>query len=307
MTAPARGIDEGGRPCGRRARAAVAGAHTAAPERWPLPVLALAAAGNWMPRASAAAGDAGARWLGLLALLALALPWLALALREHLRTRRRRHRHGQEAERERAARALHDALLQDIQGVLLGIQAAADRIPADDPLRRRLEQALDRAEEVLVASRDRARQLLRTQAAASGLVAGLVAVGEELAQDGAVRFRHAARGRARALEPAVRDACLRIGRDALIAAFQRSDGRTVRLRVEHAPEALRVRVRAGAVAADALAGLRADADRIGAEVAVEPQPDGGAEVVLRVAAARAYAPRRARWRWPWRRRGGEGP
>src|ERR1700754_4449510 len=43
------------------------------------------------------------------------------------------------AERGRAFADLHDALLQDVQGLTLSLQAIADQMPPNAPVRRRLE------------------------------------------------------------------------------------------------------------------------------------------------------------------------
>jgi hypothetical protein len=61
------------------------------------------------------------------------------------------------AERERIARDLHDTLLQGVQGLIWRFQAAADRIPADQPARHLLEQSLDRADKLLEESRDKVK------------------------------------------------------------------------------------------------------------------------------------------------------
>jgi len=61
------------------------------------------------------------------------------------------------AERERAFMELHDALLQDVQGLTLSLQAIADQMPPNEPTRLRLEGALDRADEFLARGRERVR------------------------------------------------------------------------------------------------------------------------------------------------------
>ena len=61
------------------------------------------------------------------------------------------------AERERAFVELHDALLQDVQGLTLSLQAIAYQMPRNEPARLRLEHALDQADELLARSRERVR------------------------------------------------------------------------------------------------------------------------------------------------------
>jgi signal transduction histidine kinase len=61
------------------------------------------------------------------------------------------------AELERAFAELHDALLQDVQGLTLSLQAIAERMPPDEPARLRLEHVLDQADEFLASGRKRVR------------------------------------------------------------------------------------------------------------------------------------------------------
>jgi signal transduction histidine kinase len=67
----------------------------------------------------------------------------------------RRHLEARLDERERASRELHDMLVQGIQGLILRFQAVAERIPPREPARDMMEKALERADEVLVTTRDR--------------------------------------------------------------------------------------------------------------------------------------------------------
>jgi signal transduction histidine kinase len=60
---------------------------------------------------------------------------------------------------ERAARDLHDALLQGTQGLILNLQVIASDLPVGHALRLRIEGVLDHADEVLAQSRDSAQRL----------------------------------------------------------------------------------------------------------------------------------------------------
>jgi hypothetical protein len=60
-------------------------------------------------------------------------------------------------EGERAFAELHDALLQDVQGLTLSLQAIADQMPPNAPTRLRLEHALDQADALLARGRERVR------------------------------------------------------------------------------------------------------------------------------------------------------
>jgi signal transduction histidine kinase len=65
------------------------------------------------------------------------------------------------AERERAFAELHDALLQDVQGLTLSLQAIADQMPPNAPARLRLEHVLDQADMLLASGRERVRGACR--------------------------------------------------------------------------------------------------------------------------------------------------
>lgn len=95
----------------------------------------------------------------LCALLVGVLLWFLLSLRVRILTRRMRIRVAERTnERERIARELHDTLLQGIQGLMLRFHVAAQSV-GDDSVRRELEDAMDRADDVLVDGRERVRAL----------------------------------------------------------------------------------------------------------------------------------------------------
>ena len=98
------------------------------------------------------------------ALLGLALAFLVVLAAWWLLGRHRLRGHSKRmqvlmdhriAERERAFAEQHDALLQDVQGLTLSLQAIADQMPPNEPARLRLEHALDRADELLARGRER--------------------------------------------------------------------------------------------------------------------------------------------------------
>jgi signal transduction histidine kinase len=102
----------------------------------------------------------GGAFLGsaLVFLVVLAALWLLVRYRLRQHSKRMQvlmdHRI---AERERVFAELHDALLQDVQGLTLSLQAIADQLPPNEPARLRLEHALDQADELLARGRKRVR------------------------------------------------------------------------------------------------------------------------------------------------------
>ncbi|UWX03851.1 hypothetical protein H1235_15290 [Pseudoxanthomonas sp. NC8] len=159
-------------------------------------------------------------WFLLLCVLtAVGGLWLAYLMRlkqlgRHIRGRlQERH-----AERERIARELHDTLLQSIHGLILRFQAVSETLPPLDPARSAMEQALQRADDVLVEGRDRVLDLRATAPDAGDLEELLEAVGEELAPLCEACFEVTATGSAEMLDPIVRDELYRIGREAMLNA-----------------------------------------------------------------------------------------
>lgn len=101
------------------------------------------------------------RWFALLCILiAAGLLWLFYRWRLGILAERARGRfEAQLAERERIARELHDTLLQGFQGLMLRFQSVVELLPLGHRARATLEGALERADDVLLESRERVHSL----------------------------------------------------------------------------------------------------------------------------------------------------
>jgi uncharacterized protein HemX len=88
-------------------------------------------------------------WLLLLAFIFAAAIVVCIC---HARLRRLR-------DRERLAREVEDALVQNAQGLILNVHGIVKKLAENDPLRKRVEAALDRADEKLSEDRDRVQDL----------------------------------------------------------------------------------------------------------------------------------------------------
>ncbi|MFC5741314.1 sensor histidine kinase [Dyella tabacisoli] len=236
----------------------------------------------------------------LLMLFLLRLRQMTMLLHDRLEERH--------AERERIARELHDTLLQAVQGLVLRFQAVAERIPARDPIRLMIDKALDRADDVLIEGRDRVRDLRTTAETIRDLPRALALVGEELAQDYPVAFRVIVGGATRVLNPIVREEIYRIGREALLNAFQHAKAHAIEVEIDHATDHLRLRVRDDGQGIDpiilehgrkpghwGLAGMRERATRIGATLDIWAGAGSGTEVDLRVPAHAVYCDGNRSW------------
>jgi signal transduction histidine kinase/ligand-binding sensor domain-containing protein len=205
------------------------------------------------------------------------------------------------AERERIARDLHDTFLQGVQGLILKFDAAAKQIPPDEPARQAMDNALDRADEVMAEGRDRVRNLRDTNLSLGDLPTAFTRVVDENSQDGKVTFRTVVEGRVRELSPIVLEESYCIGREALINALAHSQGHNVEAEFTYSRQQFRLRIRddgrgieseileaGGRPGHFGLQGMRERADRINAQLKLWSGADTGTEVELLVPATTAY-------------------
>jgi signal transduction histidine kinase/ligand-binding sensor domain-containing protein len=204
------------------------------------------------------------------------------------------------AERERIARELHDTLLQGMQGLIWRFQAAADRIPPDQPARQLMEQSLDRADKLLEESRDKVKDLRPAGSGTLNLEQALAREGEHLAQDQSTNFRVNVQGTPRDLHPIVREEGLLIAREALGNAFRHAEAKDIEVELTYGESAFHLRVRDDGRGIDAtvlaggrpghfgLTGMRERAKKLGAHLDVWSKPNAGSEIDLRIPADVAY-------------------
>ncbi len=213
-------------------------------------------------------------------------------------------------ERERIARELHDTLLQSTQGLTLRFQAVANRIAADDPVRASLDEALDRADQVIAEGRDRVLDLRVPAYTSNELPEALAAAGDDLAQGRAIAFRATVEGNARELERKIEEEAYRIAREALLNAFRHAGAGTIEVQITYTDEDLRIRVRDDGHGIDeatlatgsrpghwGLTGMRERAQKAGATLELWSRRAAGTEIELRIPAAVAYKQQRALSRW----------
>jgi signal transduction histidine kinase/ligand-binding sensor domain-containing protein len=214
-------------------------------------------------------------------------------------------------ERERIARELHDTLLQGFQGLVLRFQGAIKQIPGQEPSRRLMVEALDRADEALLEGRNRVRDLRSETAMVNELSESLRACIEELASDYPIEASVTEVGTRQPLHPIVRDEAYRIAREALSNAFQHSKASKIEAEISYHSENVRVIVRddGGGINQSilndgrsghwGLSGMRERAEKIGAQFSIWSSPGAGTEIDLIIPAKVAYYrhPRRSLFNW----------
>lgn len=239
--------------------------------------------------------------------------WLLYSLRmKQVATRTRAGLEVKLAERERIARELHDTLLQGFQGLVLRFQSVANRLPKEEPLRPEMDQALDRAEAVLVEGRDRVREL---RTATGDLTQHLIAIADNLAVDWPASFNLTIEGTPRALHPAVSDEIRQIGEEAIHNAFRHARARSIEVVLTYRTRELYLNLRDDGIGLPAdviatggrdghfgLVGLRERARRIGGTVTISSGANAGTEITLSVPGASAYIGKRLPWTWQKRLR-----
>ena len=238
----------------------------------------------------------------MLALLALSLTWLLFRLRIRQLTAEIQSRMAERlGERERIARELHDTLLQGFHGLLLRFQVVNQLIPKNEKAHEIMEDAMNRADELMSESRERIRNLRRETGAVAALPEALSAIGEERRTDVSIGFRLLVEGAPREMDPMVRDEMYLIGREAMVNAFTHSRGSMIEVEVNYDQSGVRLRVRddgkgippeiirSGGVSGHwGLSGMKERALKIGGQFKIWNRTGAGTEVELKVPAALAY-------------------
>lgn len=243
-------------------------------------------------------------WFLVLAVLAtMLLLWAALALRvRQVATRIRSRLEASLEERERIARELHDTFLQSVQGLTLKFQSAMEKIPAGEPARDLMEQALDRADGVLVEGRNRVTALRHSTRAQRDFTAAIRQLVSQVSEDTTVDVRLTVEGASYGLHPVVAEEAERILSEGLTNALRHANARTIRIEILYSRRELTVRLvddgrgfeegvlhAAPAGGHWGLAGMRERARKIKAQFEIASRPGAGTSIELRVSANIAYA------------------
>ncbi len=263
------------------------------------------------------------RWFfGLCILAAAGLMWILFLLRlQQLKARVRWQLEARLVERERIARDLHDTFLQGVQGLMLRFQSVTERIPKEEPARRLMEQALDRADQVLADGRDRVTELRDATYQSLPLPEALRIVGDDLGRDHVAEFSLSVEGEPRDLHPIVREESYRVAAEAITNAYRHAHARHIKVHIEFGKGGLSVRVADDGHGFDALQrvpttpsghwglkGMRERAARIRGQLEISSDPATGSIVALHIPARRAYAKGPGGWgklRQAWNRVAGK--
>jgi signal transduction histidine kinase/ligand-binding sensor domain-containing protein len=177
----------------------------------------------------------------LIAFLMIALIWMVHRLRLSRMAQRVREKLEERLdERERIARELHDTLLQSIQGMVLMVDNAAQRLSSQAE-KDSIERALVLADAAIREGRDQV-QGLRHEHAPGELFKTLHQFGTELAEGTACKFVPALIGEPRELHAIVGEEFRAITKEALSNAFRHAGAARIELQVHYGASELRVTV-----------------------------------------------------------------
>jgi len=203
------------------------------------------------------------------------------------------------SERERIARELHDTLLQGIDGLILRFQSIANRLRPDEPIRTLMDEALERADDVLSESRDSMKNLRPSQSPLD-IFGCLCGNGRRESLGSAGKFSCRFGGNGAKTPPIVRDEVARIGNEAIANAIKHSRAENIEVSVVYLRNRIVVTVTddGASISEDVLkhgrhghfglTGMRERAERIKANLSVSSGVGAGTTVTLIVPAAIAY-------------------
>ncbi len=244
-------------------------------------------------------------WFRLAAAAAVVvLLWLAFTMRLRYVTSQVEARLSErQAERVRIARELHDTLLQGFHGLMARFQVVANA--AGEPTSAKLEEILERADQLLVQSRDRVRDLRSADEGGSPLSDALQSLAFRLERDGSVPIDVVLGGTPVALNSDVHYEVLAIAKEALTNACRHASATAIRCELTYTrshllltctdngrgidPAVLRAGGRDGHWG---LSGMEERAREIGATLRIRSNPAQGTKIELKVKARIAYSVRR---------------
>jgi ligand-binding sensor domain-containing protein/signal transduction histidine kinase len=200
-------------------------------------------------------------------------------------------------ERTRIAGELHDTLLQGFLSASMQLDVAADCVPAESPLKPRLNHILELMSQVSEEGRKALQGLRSPDSASLSLEQAFAQIEKEFARKASekeVEFRVVVEGRPQPLHPVLRDELYRIGREALINAFRHSGGKRIEVELGYSEKRFRLVITDSGCGMDdevlttgreghwGLRGMRERAERIGAQLRVWSRAEMGTRVELTV-------------------------
>lgn len=199
---------------------------------------------------------------------------------------------GVAAERQRLARDIHDTLAQGFTSIVMLLEAAEASLPAGDPARRHVAQALRSARDNLAESRRVVLALRPSQLGEGELLDALQRLAVRLREETGLHTDAVVTGTPRRLDPPVQTAILRVAQEALSNVRRHAAARHVSLTLSYIDDMVVLDVQddgcgfdprlVGAAAEQARgigqSGMRERLEELGGTLAVESVPGEGTTV-----------------------------
>jgi signal transduction histidine kinase len=191
------------------------------------------------------------------------------------------------AERTRFARDIHDTLAQGFTGIMMQLNAAEQRLPADAPDAR---THIEKARELANASLDEARRSVAALRIASGsLLDAIEQTARKLISDSGVQLDTKLEGQPYALPELCEANLLRIAQEALTNAVRHSGTARIGIRLAYRTGSVELEVgdsgrgMSGAEPSGfGVDGMRERARQIGGEIQILSDPGRGTRIVVTV-------------------------
>jgi signal transduction histidine kinase len=213
-------------------------------------------------------------------------------------------------ERIRIARELHDTLLQSIHGLMLRIHFAAEELPVDEPVRKPLQLALQRADDVFVEARQRIEFLRDEVPEEPDFALQLAKVAEDLDLHQFMSFQIIEEGERRFLKNDAQSELCRIAREALINTLHHAKAKSTEISLVYERNELSMKCSDTGIGIPidvmkigrrsghwGLIGMKERAASIEAKFQVWSAPGAGTQIEIRVPARRAYRFPASNSRW----------
>jgi signal transduction histidine kinase len=204
------------------------------------------------------------------------------------------------AERKRIAQDLHDTVLQEFLGASLQLQVAVDQLPANSPVKLRLNRVVEVMGRVVEGVRLAVCGLRSSSTEGLDLAEAFARIPKDLGTGDQIEFRVLALGSPRRLNPVVGDEVYGIGHEALVNAFRHSRATRIEVELQYTATRFRLVVRDDGCGIDSgvlysgrdghwgLPGMRERAERIGARLRVWSRRAAGTELELAIPARVAF-------------------
>ena len=203
-------------------------------------------------------------------------------------------------ERTRIAQELHDTLLQSFLSASMQLDVALKGLPSSSLVRPKLDRILQLMEQGIEDGRNTLQGLRSSDSRTSDLIMALADVQHELEGGPETDFRLVVNGQQQPLWPLIRHEVYRIGREALLNAFNHSRAERIELELEYSESDLRMRVRdngcgiepqvlkSGRIGHWGLSGMRERAARIGGQLEICSSTNAGTEVKFSIPGSIAF-------------------